>query len=45
MPPADARVRFLDLLQRTLDDGALTKLTLGKYRGPDPTLRNLFVRT
>lgn len=44
MPTPNARDRFLDLLRPALCDGAFTKLTLGKYRGADPTLRNLFVR-
>lgn len=44
MPSSDARERFLALLRAALQDGTLTKLTLGKYRGADPTLRNLFVR-
>lgn len=39
-----ARDRFLDLLRQAAHDGSLQKLTLGKYRGPDATLRNLFVR-
>src|SRR2546423_719895 len=36
--------RFLGLLRAALQDGTLVKLTLGKYRGPDTTLKNLFVR-
>lgn len=44
MPPPSARDRFLDLLRATLRDGTLTKLTLGKHRGADATLKNLFVR-
>jgi hypothetical protein len=44
MPPPSARDRFLELLRAAVHDGALVKLTLGKYRGADPTLRNLFVR-
>lgn len=44
MPSTDARERFLELLRPALQDGTLTKVTLGKYRGGDPTLRNLFVR-
>ncbi|HYP15738.1 MAG TPA: SAM-dependent methyltransferase [Opitutus sp.] len=31
-------------MRQAVETGALTKLTLGKYRGPDATLRNLFVR-
>jgi SAM-dependent methyltransferase len=39
-----ARDRFLSLLGDAVRDGTLVKLTLGKYRGPDTTLKNLFVR-
>ncbi len=42
--PAPARDRFLELLRTAVRDGALVKLTLGKYRGPDAALKNLFVR-
>lgn len=42
--PPPARDRFLDALRAAVRDGTLTKLTLGKYRGPDATLKNLFVR-
>jgi SAM-dependent methyltransferase len=41
-PPA--RPRFLDLLRSAVRDGSLVKLTLGKYRGGDASLQNLFVR-
>ncbi len=41
---ASARDRFLYLLRASLRDETLVKLTLGKHRGADPTLRNLFVR-
>jgi SAM-dependent methyltransferase len=41
---ADARERFLTLLRAAVASGDLVKLTLGRYRGPDSTLRNLFVR-
>jgi hypothetical protein len=41
---ADTRARFLTRLRDAVRDGALVKLTLGKPRGADPTLRNLFVR-
>ena len=44
MTTAPARDRFLALLQAAVDEGKLVKLTLGKYRGADPSLRNLFVR-
>src|SRR4051812_2668967 len=36
--------RFHDLLRTALRDGTLVKLTLGKYRGADKTLKNVFVR-
>ena len=42
MPPA--RDRFLDLLRTAVRAGTLVKLTLGKYRGADASLKNLFVR-
>jgi len=41
-PPA--RDRFLALLGEAVISGSLVKLTLGKARGADPTLRNVFVR-
>ena len=44
MPSPSARDRFLALLGAALRDASLTKLTLGKYRGSDATLQNLFVR-
>jgi SAM-dependent methyltransferase len=44
MPQPPARDRFLQLLRSAISDGHLTKLTLGKYRGADSTLKNLFVR-
>lgn len=44
MPQPSARDRFLDLLRTAVGDGILVKLTLGKYRGPDASLKNLFVR-
>jgi SAM-dependent methyltransferase len=44
MPLPPARDRFLSLLQASVHDGTLVKLTLGRYRGTDPSLRNLFVR-
>jgi len=44
MPQPSALDRFLDLLRTAVADGTLVKFTLGKYRGIDPTLRNLFVR-
>jgi SAM-dependent methyltransferase len=36
--------RFLDLVRHAIEEQTLTKLTLGKYRGADATLKNLFVR-
>ncbi|CAM2777352.1 class I SAM-dependent methyltransferase [Rariglobus hedericola] len=44
MSAPDARLRFLDLLRSAVHDGTLVKLTLGKHRGADATLNNLFVR-
>jgi SAM-dependent methyltransferase len=44
MPPLPARARFLDLLHSAVNDGSLVKLTLGKSRSADVTLKNLFVR-
>lgn len=44
MPHPPARDRFLDLLRTAVAEGTLVKLTLGKPRGADPTLHNLFVR-
>lgn len=43
-PPPTTRARFLELLRSAVRDNTLAKLTLGKYRGGDPTLRNIFVR-
>jgi SAM-dependent methyltransferase len=40
----DARDRFLTLLSSAVHDGTLVKLTLGKHRGADATLQNLFIR-
>jgi hypothetical protein len=44
MPQPPARDRFLELLRTAVTDGTLAKLTLGKHRGADTTLKNLFVR-
>lgn len=44
MSAPDARTRFLTLLTSAVHDGTLVKLTLGKHRGADTTLQNLFVR-
>ncbi|MEI6861426.1 MAG: SAM-dependent methyltransferase, partial [Verrucomicrobiota bacterium] len=41
---ANARDRFLALLRATVRDQTLTKLTLGRHRGADATLKNLTVR-
>ncbi|HEY8932052.1 MAG TPA: methyltransferase, partial [Rariglobus sp.] len=41
-PPA--REKFIALLRASVRDGTLVKLTLGKHRGADATLHNLFVR-
>lgn len=43
-PKTSARERFLALLRTSVADATLVKLTLGKHRGSDPTLENLFVR-
>lgn len=40
----DARERLLGLLRAGVRDGTLVRLTLGKPRGADPTLRKLLVR-
>jgi len=39
-----ARDRFLDLLRSAVRKSTLVKLTLGKHRGEDATLKNIFVR-
>ncbi len=44
MPQPSARDRFLTLLHAAVRENALVKLTLGKHRGADATLINLFVR-
>jgi SAM-dependent methyltransferase len=44
MPPPDARARFFELLRDSVRDGTLIKLTLGRHRGADTSLRNIFVR-
>jgi SAM-dependent methyltransferase len=44
MAQPTARDRFLSLLQTAVHDGTLVKLTLGKHRGVDTTLKNIFVR-
>ncbi|MDB6168933.1 MAG: hypothetical protein JWM88_1797 [Verrucomicrobia bacterium] len=42
--PADARSRFLALARTAVQENTLVKLTLGKHRGTDATLQNVFVR-
>ena len=44
MSAADSREKFIALIQSAVRDGTLVKLTLGKHRGADATLQNLFVR-
>ena len=44
MPQPSSRERFLAALQSAIDEDQLVKLTLGKYRGPDASLKNLSVR-
>lgn len=44
MNPLPPRQRFLDSLTAAVRDGTLVKLTLGKARAADKTLKNLFVR-
>jgi len=39
-----ARLDFLDLLRDSAANARFLKLTLGRYRGSDSTLRNLYVR-
>src|SRR5271165_4980796 len=40
---ADPRREFLDALAAVVHSASLTKLTLGKHRGEDASLKNLFV--
>ena len=44
MPQPSARDRFFDALRSSVHGQMLTKLTLGKYRGSEVGLKNLFVR-
>jgi SAM-dependent methyltransferase len=44
MPQPSARDRFLELLRSAVREQTLVKLTLGKHRGADATLRNGFIR-
>ncbi len=41
---AEATQKWLATLRDAVERGTLVKLTLGAYRGPDATLRNVFVR-
>lgn len=41
---SEARNRFLELVRAAAENGALRKLTLGRYRGREKDLRNVFVR-
>jgi SAM-dependent methyltransferase len=43
-PPETAHQRFLTVLRASVQDGTLVKLTLGKYRGSEAGLKNIFVR-
>ena len=45
MPQPTPRERFFILLRAAFAEGSLGKLTLGKHRGSDPTLQNIFVRS
>jgi SAM-dependent methyltransferase len=44
MPQPSAYDRFFALLRAAVHEGTWIKLTLGKYRGADPSLKNVFVR-
>ena len=44
MPQPSARDRFLELLRPAVLDGTLVKLTLGKPRTTQGTLKNVFIR-
>jgi SAM-dependent methyltransferase len=44
MPQPNPRERFFNLLRDAIADGEVVKLTLGKHRGTDATLQNIFVR-
>ncbi|MEO7413157.1 MAG: SAM-dependent methyltransferase [Opitutaceae bacterium] len=43
-PTLAPRSRFLALVANAVGDGTLIKLTLGKHRGDDATLQNIFMR-
>src|SRR5437867_3383226 len=42
--PDENRELFLGELTKSLQEGSFVKLTLGKYRGDEPDLKNLFIR-
>lgn len=44
MSQPSAKDRFLTLLRQSVEQGTLVKMTLGKYRGAEADLKNLFVR-
>ena len=44
MTEHSAEDKLLTLFREAFSKGTLVKLTLGRYRGPDPTLRNVLVR-
>src|SRR5947209_509413 len=44
MPQPRAPERFLQLVRDAIREGTLNKLTLGKYRGEDASLKNIFIR-
>jgi len=44
MPQPSAHDRFIALLHTAVQEDTLVKLTLGKYRGSDATLKNVFIR-
>jgi SAM-dependent methyltransferase len=44
LPPVRIPEEFLTLLRAAVRDGRLVKLTLGKHRGADTTLQNVYVR-
>lgn len=44
MSEAHTKDKFLNQVRHALNDASLVKLTLSAYRGPDPSLRNVFIR-
>jgi protein-L-isoaspartate O-methyltransferase len=44
MPQPTPRERFFDAFNRAITDGNFEKLTLGKYRGNDATVKKLIIR-